>query len=56
MLKGVFMGNIIINRVWEMPNKWTFKMKCVQKILAKYNVGVGWMDFNSSNKITASKD
>jgi hypothetical protein len=25
---------IVINRVWEMPNKWTFKMKCVDKLLA----------------------
>jgi hypothetical protein len=27
-----------------MPNKWTFKMKSVQGLLSKYNVGCGWAD------------
>lgn len=35
---------MIINRVWEMPNKWTFKMKNVQKIFDKYTPGPGWAD------------
>ncbi len=35
---------IKIKRVWEMPNKWTFKMRSVQKIFSKYNVGKGWVD------------
>jgi hypothetical protein len=35
---------MIINRVWEMPNKWTFRMKCAQKLFAKYGVGEGWAD------------
>jgi len=35
---------MIISRIWEMPNKYTFKMKCVQNIFEKYNVGPGWID------------
>ena len=35
---------MIISRVWEMPNKWTFKMKSARKILGAYNVGAGWAD------------
>lgn len=35
---------ILISRIWEMPNKWTFTMKCVQKIFLKYDVGNGWLD------------
>ncbi|HUS99444.1 MAG TPA: adenine-specific DNA methylase [Candidatus Thermoplasmatota archaeon] len=34
----------IMHRIWEMPNKWTFKMKCIQEILMRYNVGKGWAD------------
>ena len=25
---------LVMSRVWEMPNKWTFKMKCVEKLFA----------------------
>jgi hypothetical protein len=35
---------MIINRIWEMPNKWTFQMQCVQSLLLKYNVGKNWID------------
>ena len=41
---------MIINRIWTMPNKWTFKMQAVQNLFAKYNVGVGWLDpFSGEN-------
>lgn len=33
-----------ISRVWEMPSKWTFRMKCVQKLFSEYSVGLGWAD------------
>ena len=33
-----------ISRVWEMPNKWTFKMKSAQELFHRYNVGLGWAD------------
>ena len=32
-----------IARVWEMPNKWTFKMKCCQELLGRVVDGV-WAD------------
>ena len=35
---------IEFSRVWAMPSKWTFTIKPIEKILAKYNVGVGWVD------------
>jgi len=35
---------MIINRVWAMPNKWTFKIKPIKKLLEKYKVGKGWID------------
>jgi hypothetical protein len=35
---------MIINRIWEMPNKWTFEMQSVKSLLQKYNVGKGWID------------
>ena len=39
------MGNFIINRVWAMPNKWTFKVKPITELLNKYvGDGVGWID------------
>jgi hypothetical protein len=38
------MSVIIINRIWEMPNKYTFKMKCVQELFARYSVGINWVD------------
>lgn len=34
---------MLINRVWEMPNKWTFKMKCVQGLLERFVEGE-WAD------------
>jgi hypothetical protein len=35
---------MIINRAWEMPSKWTFKMRCVQQLFYKYHVNSGWAD------------
>ena len=35
---------IKINRVWAMPNIWTFKIKPISKLLKDYNVGEGWID------------
>ena len=35
---------MIINRVWAMPNKWTFKIKPIRELLERYNVGLGWVD------------
>ena len=35
---------MIINRVWAMPNKWTFKIKPIAELLKRYNVGKGWID------------
>jgi hypothetical protein len=36
---------MIINRCWEMPNKFTFKMKCVQELIVRYaKNGKGWID------------
>lgn len=33
------MERIVINCIWEMPNKWTFKMKCVKNLLDTHVVG-----------------
>jgi len=33
-----------VNRVWAMPNKWTFQIKPIRELLEKYNVGDGWID------------
>ncbi len=45
-----------MSRVWEMPSKWTFRMKAAQRILSKYNTGIGWVDpfagMNSPAEIT----
>lgn len=46
------MDKIKLNRVWSMPNKWTFKIKPIKKLLSKYvGNGEGWVDpmcgFNS---------
>lgn len=38
------MSEIKLSRMWEMPNKWTFKMKAVQELLYRYDVGKGWAD------------
>lgn len=34
---------MIINRIWEMPSVWTFKMKSVQKLIDKY-ISENWVD------------
>jgi len=33
-----------IERVWAMPNKWTFQIKPIAELLKRYNVGKGWID------------
>ena len=33
-----------INRYWVMPTIWTFKIKPVASLLAKYQVGAAWVD------------
>ena len=33
-----------IERVWAMPNKWTFSMKPMKELLSRYNVGKLWAD------------
>lgn len=33
-----------INREWCMPSVWTFSMRPVAKLFAKYSVGIGWAD------------
>ena len=36
---------MIINRVWSMPNKWTFKIPPIADLLARYvGDGKGWID------------
>ena len=36
---------MIINRVWAMPNKWTFTIKPIAELLARYvGDGTGWID------------
>ncbi len=36
---------MIINRVWAMPNKWTFQIKPIAELLARYvDDGKGWID------------
>jgi len=36
---------MIINRVWSMPNKWTFKIKPIADLIVKYTGnGDGWID------------
>lgn len=48
---------MIINRVWAMPNRWTFKIKPIRKLIRRY-VGNGerWIDpfagYNSPCEIT----
>jgi len=37
-------SSITMNRIWVMPSIWTFKMKPVQNLFSKYNVGSGWLD------------
>ena len=34
-----------INRVWSMPNKWTFKIKPIAELVSRYvGDGEGWLD------------
>jgi hypothetical protein len=35
---------MIINRIFDQANKWTFQMQSVKSLLLKYNVGKGWVD------------
>jgi len=36
---------MIINRIWAMPNKWTFKIEPIMSLIKKYiNNGDGWLD------------
>jgi len=36
---------MIINRVWAMPNKWTFTIKPIAELLSRYvGDGKGWVD------------
>lgn len=36
---------MIINRVWAMPNKWTFQIKPIAELLTRYiGDGKGWID------------
>jgi len=33
-----------IERIWSMPNKWTFTIKPIKDLLEKHNVEKGWVD------------
>lgn len=33
-----------IERIWSMPNKWTFKINPIRSLLLRYNVGQNWID------------
>ena len=35
---------MLINRVWAMPNKWTFKIKPIRELLDRHNIGKDWID------------
>lgn len=35
---------LVMRRFWEMPSKWTFKMRCIQALFGQYNVGIAWAD------------
>jgi len=36
---------MIINRIWAMPNKWTFTIKPIKELLNRYvKNGIGWID------------
>ena len=35
---------MIMNRIWAMPNKWTFQIKPISDLLNRYNVGDRWAD------------
>lgn len=34
----------VMHRLWAMPNRYTFKMKVAQNILASHGVGAQWVD------------
>lgn len=37
--------SIVFNRVWAMPNKWTFQIQPIRELIAKYvGDGMGWID------------
>lgn len=45
-----------INRVWAMPNKWTFKIKPIAELLEKYvKDGINWIDPFAGNNSPALK-
>ena len=43
--KGTYCKVMKMNRVWAMPNKWTFKIPPIAELLARYvGDGKGWID------------
>jgi hypothetical protein len=45
---------MIINRKWEMPNKWTFQIKAIKQLLNRYvGTGEGWIDPFAGNNSPA---
>jgi len=36
---GSTVERLVMSRIWEMPNKWTFKMKCVKSLLDRVVTG-----------------
>lgn len=44
-----------INRVWEMPNSRTFKIKAIKEIIEKYSYGVVIDPFANSNKLALQR-
>ena len=39
------MESVKFNRVWAMPNKWTFEIDPIRKLIGRYiNTGQGWID------------
>ena len=44
-LKVVSSNGVVINRVWAMPNRWTFTIKPIAELVARYvGDGKGWVD------------
>jgi hypothetical protein len=42
---GLQDGYMIINRIWAMPSKWTFKIKPIAELLSRYvGDGKNWID------------
>ena len=55
--KSAAQPGVVINRIWAMPNRWTFKIKPIAEIVKRYvGSGVGWIDpfagMNSPAEIT----